>query len=72
VWDVHVHLFGNGRAETGVWVDPDFDHGVAPTSRLRRAFFMNAACAGSDESRLDAQMVARLTRLVDQFPRAPR
>jgi predicted TIM-barrel fold metal-dependent hydrolase len=68
VWDVHVHLFGNGRAEKGVWVDPDFDQGYAPTSRLRRAFFMNAACAGSDEGKLDRQMVARLARLADQLP----
>jgi uncharacterized protein len=68
VWDVHVHLFGNGRADKGVWVDPHFDEGFGPTSRVRRMFFMNAACAGTDESRLDTEMVARLARLADELP----
>ena len=68
VWDVHVHLFGNGRGERGVWIDPDFDHGWGPANRARRAFFMNAACAGTDEDRLDGSMVKRLAGLADQFP----
>src|SRR5690242_3372186 len=68
VWDVHVHLFGNGRGDRGVWIDPDFDHGWAPGNRARRTFFMNAACAGSDEDRLDGSMVRRLASLADQFP----
>ena len=68
VWDVHVHLFGNGRAEKGVWIDPDFDQGGGPASRVRRAFFMNAACAGKDESQVDTNMVARLARIADDLP----
>jgi len=68
VWDVHVHLFGNGRGDRGVWIDPDFDHGWGPANRARRAFFMNAACAGTDEDRLDGSMVKRLAHLADQFP----
>jgi mannonate dehydratase len=68
VWDVHVHLFGNGRGNRGVWIDPGFDHGWGPANRARRAFFMNAACAGSDEERLDGSMVRRLADLADQFP----
>ena len=68
VWDVHVHLFGNGRGDRGVWIDPDFDHGWGPANRARRTFFMNAACAGSDEDRLDGSMVRRLANLADQFP----
>ena len=68
VWDVHVHLFGNGRGDRGVWIDPDFDHGWGPANRARRAFFMNAACAGKDEDRLDGSMVKRLAALAGQFP----
>ncbi|HEX4780486.1 MAG TPA: hypothetical protein VH301_07010, partial [Usitatibacter sp.] len=57
VWDVHVHLFGNGRgAAKGVWIDPDFDQGWTPASRARRTFFMNGACVGSEEARLDTAM----------------
>ena len=68
VWDVHVHLFGNGRGDRGVWIDPDFDHGWGPANRARRTFFMNAACAGTDEDRLDGSMVRRLADLAGQFP----
>jgi mannonate dehydratase len=68
VWDVHVHLFGNGRADKGVWIDPHFDAGYSPPSRLRRKFFMNAACAGDDENGVDRAMVSRLASLVDQMP----
>lgn len=68
VWDVHVHLFGNGHAETGIWLDPGFDHGLLPSAWARRTFFMNAACGGKDEKRLDHQMVERLVRQADQCP----
>jgi mannonate dehydratase len=68
VWDCHVHLFGNGRSEKEVWVDPAFNDGWGPPSRVRRAFYRNAACAGADESTLDQQMVTRLTRIVDALP----
>jgi predicted TIM-barrel fold metal-dependent hydrolase len=68
VWDVHAHIFGNGRAEKGVWIDPHFDQGGGPASRIKRKFFLNSACAGDDESNLDRAMVARLTQLVDDLP----
>ena len=68
VWDMHVHIFGNGRMEKGVWIDPHFDAGWAPTTFVRRKFFINAACAGDDEGQLDHAMVARLASLVDDMP----
>jgi predicted TIM-barrel fold metal-dependent hydrolase len=68
VWDCHVHLFGNGRSEKDIWVDPEFNDGVSPPSKVRRAFYRNAACAGADEATLDPQMVGRLTRVVDALP----
>jgi uncharacterized protein len=69
VWDVHVHLFGDGRDEHGVWLSPTFDHGWVLGDRARRAFFMNAACAGKDEARLNEDIVARLGKQMDVFPR---
>ncbi|MBC8022182.1 MAG: amidohydrolase family protein, partial [Burkholderiales bacterium] len=68
VWDCHVHLFGNGRSESGIFVDPAFEGGWSPASRARHAFFMNAACAGRDESAIDTQVVARLAMLADSMP----
>ncbi|MFZ3323745.1 MAG: amidohydrolase family protein [Usitatibacter sp.] len=61
VWDVHVHLFGNGIGKDGVWLNPQFD-------RIRHVFFMNAACAGDDEAHVDEGIVARLGKQLDEFP----
>jgi predicted TIM-barrel fold metal-dependent hydrolase len=68
VWDCHVHLFGNGRSGTGVWVDPDLDRPRSLVARARRTFFMNAACVEGDEERFDQAMAARLGALADQLP----
>ena len=68
VWDVHAHLFGNGRSGQGIWVAPDFDKPFWPAARVRHAFFSNAGCVGSDDNQLDQGMVKRINRLVDDFP----
>lgn len=68
VWDVHAHLFGNGRSGSGIYVDPDFDRPRTPMGFARRTFFMNAGCVGDDDGRLDQGMVHRLVQLVDRCP----
>lgn len=68
VWDVHTHLFGNGRSGGGIWVEPDYDRPRSIGARVRHAFFTNAGCVGDDEDRLDQGMVERLVRLVDDCP----
>jgi mannonate dehydratase len=68
VWDCHAHLFGNGRSQQGLWVNPDFDYPKTLPARARRAFFMNAGCAGADEARSDQAMVERLREVVAQLP----
>jgi predicted TIM-barrel fold metal-dependent hydrolase len=68
VWDCHVHLFGNGRSGTGIWVNPDFDHPKTAGSRVRHDLFANGGCLGDDEARWDERMVERLTQQVDEFP----
>jgi mannonate dehydratase len=72
VWDVHAHLFGNGREKGGIWVEPDYDHPKSIGARIRHRFFMNAGCVGSDEDKLDSAMVARVSRLIDTFPEGAR
>ena len=68
VWDVHTHLFGNGRSGGGIWVEPDYDRPRSIGGRVRHAFFTNAGCVGDDEDRLDQAMVERLARIVDDCP----
>jgi predicted TIM-barrel fold metal-dependent hydrolase len=68
VWDVHVHLVGNGRGGSGIFVDPAIDKGGSIVGRARKRFFMNATCAGDDEERMDQGVVARLQALVAAMP----
>lgn len=68
VWDVHAHLFGNGRSGGGIWVEPDYDHPQSMGARVRHTFFMNAGCVGGDDDRIDQGMLARLARIADDFP----
>ena len=68
VWDVHTHLFGNGRSRAGIWVEPDYDRPRSIGARVRHAFFKNGGCVGEDEDRMDQAMVARLSQLADDCP----
>ncbi|HUP98237.1 MAG TPA: amidohydrolase family protein [Usitatibacter sp.] len=72
VWDVHTHLFGNGRSGGGIWVEPDYDRPSSVMGRVRHAFFKNAGCAGDNDDQLDQGMVARLVALADQYPKGAR
>ena len=68
VWDCHAHLFGNGRAGSGIYLNPGFDRPSTIAGRVRRAMFFNAACGGEDEERLDAAVARRLEHLADELP----
>lgn len=68
VWDMHAHLFGNGRSRSGVFVEPGFDRPRTPAKYVRRMFFLNGACVSGDEERFDQAMVARLEALADEMP----
>ena len=67
-WDMHAHLFGNGRSRSGVFVEPEFDRPRTPVKYVRRMLFLNGGCVSGDEQRFDQTMVARLIALVDQMP----
>ena len=68
VWDMHVHLLGNGRSDSGVYLDPAFESGWSPAARLRHTFFRNAACVTGDDKRMDQEVVERLVQLADAMP----
>ena len=67
-----MHLFGNGRSKSGIWIDPEIDHPQTIVGKARRAFFMNAGCVGEDEERMDQAMVARLVTLAEAMPQGAR
>jgi mannonate dehydratase len=68
VWDCHVHVFGNGRTRSGIYLNPGFDRPSNLAGQVRRAMFFNAACGGEDEERLDRAVVERITHLADELP----
>jgi predicted TIM-barrel fold metal-dependent hydrolase len=68
VWDCHVHLFGNGRSGSGIWVNPEFDHPKTVASKVRHFMFANGGCLGDDEARWDERMVDHLAQQVDELP----
>lgn len=68
IWDVHVHLFGNGRSGGGIWVEPDLDRPQTLMGKVRHTFFMNGGCVGEDQDRLDQGMVARLRHVANECP----
>jgi predicted TIM-barrel fold metal-dependent hydrolase len=72
VWDSHAHLFGNGRSNTGLWMNPKYDDPTALAWRVRRAMFVNGGCAGGDEERMDYAAVDRLRVLMDEMPAGAR
>ena len=71
-WDVHAHVYGNGRSMAGIFVGPELDQPVSPGARARREFFMNGGCVGADDEGVDQRMVARLVRLADELPAGAR
>lgn len=68
VWDCHAHLFGNGRAGSGMFLNPAFDRPSTVAGKVRRAMFLNAACGSEDEERLDRVLAERLAHLADELP----
>jgi predicted TIM-barrel fold metal-dependent hydrolase len=72
VWDVHAHVYGNGRGKVGIFVGPELDRPATPGAMARREFFMNGGCVGADDDGLDQRMVARLVRLAGELPAGAR
>ena len=68
VWDCHAHLFGNGRAGTGIYLNPGFDRPTTLAAQVRRSMFLNAACGGEDEDRLDSAVAERIGHLAQELP----
>ena len=65
LWDCHVHLFGSGDSDAGVWINPSMYRWTSPLKVLQRRFYENAACTGHDRSTVDAKVVERLVELID-------
>jgi uncharacterized protein len=65
LWDCHVHLFGIGDTDSGIWISPGMYRLSSPLKMAQRWFYENAACVSPDKPRVDAQVVARLVELLD-------
>ena len=65
LWDCHVHLFGIGDTDSGIWISPGLYRVGSPLKMAQRWFYENAACVSPGKPRVDAQVVARLVELLD-------
>lgn len=66
-WDGHAHLVGVGDGHFKTWVSPNLRSMWHPFQRTQFAFYLNAACV-KEELHIDDQFIARLRRLMDEFP----
>ena len=63
VWDMHVHLIGNGDSGSGAWANPAMYSLLQPFDYLHGAFYANAACLDTRSGNVDRSYVARLLTL---------
>ncbi len=68
LWDVHCHVFGNGKSGSGLWFNPLMEHIWRTRRYVQREFFINAACVDDSPAKLDASYVERLLDQVRDFP----
>lgn len=66
VWDVHVHLVGDGDSGQGPWLPAEARSLRHPVAYIRRLTLMNAGCVNPQA--VDRSYVDRLLALVEVFP----
>jgi mannonate dehydratase len=68
LWDVHVHIFGNGDSGADLALNPRMESVLAPMRYAQRLFFLNAGCVNEARGQVDRSVVARLANLTDDMP----
>ncbi|NOZ10163.1 MAG: amidohydrolase family protein [Gammaproteobacteria bacterium] len=66
-WDCHVHLIGNGKSGSGIWLNPAMDSLWHPVQRIQKQFYLNAGCV-EDGVSSDGAYVSRLVELQKEMP----
>lgn len=67
VWDCHCHLIGVGDNDSGIWVNPTMQSIRNPVQYVQFQFYLNAACASSEDN-IDKAYVKRMSALLNDFP----
>lgn len=60
VWDMHIHVFGDGDSGSGLWFNPRMSQLWRPVEYLRRKVYINASCIDDQPGRIDASFIAQL------------
>ncbi|MEQ1595810.1 MAG: amidohydrolase family protein [Casimicrobium sp.] len=68
VWDSHTHLLGMGESGSGAWVSPEMMSPVNLRQYAQFRFYLNAACVKHGRDNTDQTFLARLLRLLGDFP----
>ncbi|OGS93151.1 MAG: amidohydrolase [Gallionellales bacterium GWA2_59_43] len=64
-WDCHAHIAGTGDSSGGIYTSPDMKSLWHPVQFAQHGFYMNAACASSDD--VDRSYVTRMLHLIDEL-----
>jgi mannonate dehydratase len=68
VWDVHVHVFGDGDSGSGLWFNPRMNRLWHLQEYVRRKIYINAACIDDRRGRIDRSFVERLLAQCKAMP----
>ena len=69
VWDAHAHLLGIGDSASGISLNPRMQSLASPENYVRQLFFLNGACAYSNDGNVDGAYVRRLMGALDGMRR---
>ncbi len=67
-WDCHAHIAGVGDSDSGIRLPARQGSLWHPVHYVQRLFYLNAACVDQRPGQIDLSYIARLNRLLEQFP----
>jgi predicted TIM-barrel fold metal-dependent hydrolase len=68
VWDVHVHVFGDGDSGSGLWFNPRMSKLTHPQEYVRRKIYINASCIDDRPGRIDLSFMEHLLAQCQAMP----
>ena len=60
VWDMLIHVFGDGDSGSGLWFNPRMSQLWRPVEYLRRKIYINASCIEDKPGRIDLSFMEQL------------
>lgn len=68
VWDVHVHVLGDGASGSGLWFNPRMSELTHLQEYVRRKIYINASCIDDRPGRIDLSFMEHLLAQCQAMP----